>query len=109
MSPRTDAFAYGVVAIELLTGLHPLLAREIIDESYGDEELTTAIRQHHDGTAAPPTTATLQGLPSSCKCKWPAEPLGQMALIATKCARLQAKRRVVIREVLPELEDLGQQ
>jgi serine/threonine protein kinase len=32
VSEKTDAFAFGLMTIELLTGLHPTYARELIDE-----------------------------------------------------------------------------
>ena len=37
VSARTDSFAFGVVTIELMTGLHPILVREIIDENLFEE------------------------------------------------------------------------
>ena len=103
VSERTDSFAFGVMAIELMTGLHPILARELIDD-HEFAELPAAIQQLHDGTIAEPTLAGVTSA-SKSKCKWPTEPLGQMALIAAKCSRLQAKRRSTIREVLPELSE----
>ena len=105
VSERTDSFAFGMMAIELMTGLHPLLARELIDNNEF-LELPDAIRQHHDGTIAAPTVTGLPSLPSALKCKWPQEHLNQMALIAAKCSRMQVKHRSTIAEVLPELEGL---
>ena len=106
VSPRTDAFAFGLMAIELLTGLHILLAREVVDDCESTQEIGDAIQQHHDGTIAEPRATGLPHLPTTRKCKWPAEHLGRMALIAAKCARTQVKRRAAISEVLPQLEEL---
>ena len=85
-----------MIAIELLTGAHPIVARELIDDNEF-AELPDAIQQQHD-----------EGTPvaSKSKCKWPQGPFSRVALIAAKCSRTQAKRRSTIEEVLPELEEL---
>jgi hypothetical protein len=44
VSTRTDAFAYGIIVIEVLTGLSPTSARELVDESLF-EELPELIRE----------------------------------------------------------------
>jgi hypothetical protein len=33
MNEKTDAYAFGLVAIELLTGLYPRHARELVDDT----------------------------------------------------------------------------
>jgi serine/threonine protein kinase len=48
VSARTDAFAFGIMAIELLTGLHPAMARELVGSNLF-EELPQVIQRHHDG------------------------------------------------------------
>ena len=109
VSPRTDAFAFGMVAIELLTGLHPMAVRELIDE-YPFEQLPGIIQQHHDGEAADDSLGTIDGIdtPSSPKCEWPLGLLGQLALMAAKCSRPQSTMRTAISEVLPELEEAAE-
>ena len=91
------------MAIELITGLHPVAVRGLIDDNVF-EELAGAIEQHHDGTAEEAEDLTGLHMPSSCKCAWPPALLSQMALIAAKCSRTQAKLRSTIGAVLPELE-----
>ena len=56
VSARTDSFAYGIMTLELLTGLHPIVARDLVDDSLF-EDLPTRIQQHHDGTAELPAVS----------------------------------------------------
>ena len=105
VSARTDSFAFGMIAIELLTGLHPLVVRELIDENES-ECLAGLIEQHHDGEAAAPEGVAGLDTPSSAKCEWPRALLGEMCLLASRCARKEGRLRATIAEVLPELERL---
>ena len=78
VSHLTDSFAFGIVIVELLTSLHPVVVREICDDSLF-EELPTRIKQHHDGSIEVPASsaaavADLNARPV-IKCTWPAEPL----------------------------------
>jgi hypothetical protein len=95
VSTRTDAFAYGIVMIELMASLSPTSVRkEIVDDSVFDE-IPAMIRECHD-------KAVKQGT----GCEWPVLILEQMGVLVAKCTFLQAKRRATIAEVLPELEAL---
>ena len=93
--------------IELLTGLHPVVAREVVDDSLY-EELPRFIEQYHNGEAAVPTAsaAAVKVAQSASKCKWPPGPLQEMSILAAKCARLQVRLRCTIADILPELEKL---
>jgi hypothetical protein len=103
--------------IELLTGLDPVAVRELIDESLF-EELPEMIRQHHDAKVEPEDESsagaveegnqekTRKKKPPTPKCTWPDAPLQQLSTMAAKCVRKEAKRRVTIADVLPELEEL---
>ena len=134
VSPRTDSFALGecgvgfskrialhayclshactptqgIVIIELITGLHPVVVRELVDESFF-EELPDVIKQHYDGNAAMPalSAAQVESPQFFQKCVWPDSALQQLSVIAAKCCRLQTKVRSTIAEVLPALEELG--
>jgi hypothetical protein len=97
--------------MELLTGLYPIVVREIVDDSLF-EELPTLLQQVHKGDTPIPVSSAaamqaLEATPSCRSCKWPAKPLQKMCIVAAKCARLQAKMRTTIAEVLPELEQLA--
>jgi serine/threonine protein kinase len=104
VSARTDAFAFGIMAIELLTGLHPAMARELVDNNLF-EELPLKIQEHHDGK--PHELAVVRGSKPARKCKWPAAPLKQMSVVAAKCVRPQPRHRTTIADVLPELESIS--
>jgi serine/threonine protein kinase len=101
VSARTDAFAFGIMAIELLTGLHPAMVRELVDTNLF-EELPQMIQKLHDGK--PHELTVIRGPKAIRKCKWPAAPLKRMSAIAARCVRLQPKLRATVADELPELE-----
>ena len=96
------------MSIELLTGLHPTVAREIVDDTLF-EELPALIERYHDGEAEPPaaSAAAVQGAQLSTKCRWPPAPLRELSAMAAKCVRLQVTHRTTIADVLPDLERLA--
>ena len=104
VSARTDAFAFGIMAIELLTGLHPAMVRELVDSNLF-EELPQMIQKLHDGK--PHDLAVVRGSKPVRTCKWPAAPLKRMSMVAAKCVRLQPRLRTTIADVLPELESIS--
>ena len=102
-----DEMDESVMMIELLTGLHPMVVRQLVDESLF-EELPGVIKQYHDGRAPLPREAEkLKDLPTALRCVWPAIPLTSLSHIAARLTRLQPKMRARIAEVLPELEELA--
>jgi serine/threonine protein kinase len=80
VSERTDSFAFGIVIIELLTGLHPVIVREIVDESLF-EELPALVQQYHDGKSPvlAVSAAAVKSPHVAPKCRWPIGPLKQLA------------------------------
>jgi serine/threonine protein kinase len=95
VSCRTDAFAFGIVMIELMASLTPTAVRtDIIDDAIFDE-IPALIQEFHD-----------KAVKDRKGCEWPPLILEQLGVLAAKCCYLQAKRRAAISEVLPELEAL---
>ena len=95
------------MVMELITGLHPVAVREVVDDSLF-EDLPSLIKQHHDGEAVAPaaSSSALMVEPVSPKCEWPAAPLQALASVAARCGRTQVSLRTPIATVLPELEQL---
>ena len=60
LSPRTDSFAFGIIAIELLTGKGPKMARGLVDDSLFEElpGLQSLFAQHNQFQ----TMSALEGL-----------------------------------------------
>jgi hypothetical protein len=87
--------------IELLTGLSPVAARNVVDDAL-PEEAPGLIREHHDIATA---NARAAGKGREV-CVWPTAPLKTLSSIAAKCTFLQQKRRVTVAAVLPELEQV---
>ena len=119
VSPRTDAFAYGIVTIELITGLHPVAARELIEE-YEPDELPDLIKRFHDGdtrlekeiakaaSARGGSRGWQQQYKPRARCVWPPAALDIVTSIAVRTSYLRPKRRAEVRDILPELEELLQ-
>jgi serine/threonine protein kinase len=107
VSPRTDAFAFGIMGIELLTGLHPEEAREVVDDSLF-ETLPAFIGQHHNGEIDRPafSAAAVKGRPPMPKCEWPDHLLQDVAKVMTKCVRKEPKLRSTTADLLPHLEQV---
>ena len=81
------------------------MVRELIDE-YPFEQLPGRIQQHHNGEVSVPDGGDELGFPASVKCDWPPTLLSELSLVASKCARKEARLRVTVAEVLPKLERL---
>ena len=96
--------------MELITGLHPVAVREVVDDSLF-EDLPSLIKQHHDGSIELPVASAAavadMNARTVIKGTWPAEPLEELAAIAAKCVRSQKAHRATIAEVLPQLERLA--
>ena len=91
--------------IELLTGLHPFAAREIVDDTLF-EQMADLIRAHHDdAVAAADLPLAMASYPSTPQCEWRLKPLQELSTVAAKCVRTQASHRTTIRDVLPSLEE----
>ena len=94
--------------IELVTSLHPVAAREVVDDSLY-EEMPALFRQHHDGEGTTPiaSAAVVRQSPPVARCQWPEMQVQALSTIAARCVRSQAKLRATIAEVLPELERIS--
>jgi serine/threonine protein kinase len=101
VSTRTDSFAYGIMVIELLTGLSPVAVRQFVDDTMYDE-MPQLICQHHDEAESKAKAKVTK----VAVCAWPPELLQALGGVAAKCTFLQHKRRVNIADVLPGLEAL---
>ena len=100
------------MAIELMTGLHPTAARELVEDSTS-EELASIIGRYHDGdkvvhqqmAEAAAARGAGKGQRPSVRCRWPAEALEALTAITVRTVHLlPAKHRATLQEVLPELE-----
>ena len=97
--------------VEMITGLHPFRARELVDDTLY-EEMPALIRAVHDGTtkiankAANGAELATNLYPSSPKTRYPAELLQELSDLAAKCVRLQVTHRCTVSEVLQVLEEL---
>ena len=90
--------------IELLTGLHPVDVREMIDDTLF-EDMKALVCQHHDSEPEP-MDENEEGPPPARKCKWPFEELQALAIVAARCSRPQVSLRTTVAEVGPELDQL---
>ena len=126
-SPHTSLifviFFAGIMVIELLTGLHPVTARELADDCTPDE-LPELIQRYHDADGDTVQRTVVRDLkdmrrevqreaqkPSHKtrpKCKWPRPVLDELSAIAAQLVRSQARRRAFVSDIVPDLEDLMQ-
>jgi serine/threonine protein kinase len=90
VSEKTDSFAFGIVLLELLTGLTPEGTIELhteLDDGIFEEAATNAHRDPRAGG-------------------WPPAVVRALAQVSKQCLRLFAKRRATVKDVLPMLEAL---
>jgi Leucine-rich repeat (LRR) protein len=87
ISVKTDAYAYGVVVCEILTGLNPMAKPlpVLISDALEEGGLESVLDK---------------------KCTWDSEIVHELASIAARCSRVSKLRRKTAQEVLPELEKL---
>jgi serine/threonine protein kinase len=85
-SEKTDAYAFGIILLELLTGK---LSIEVASMNYEDEDL-------HENMAARHTDATAGA--------WAAGAVEAMAKASRACLEFRSQKRASVRSVLPALE-----
>lgn len=109
VSEKTDAFALGIVIIELLISdcydrkmSFPLAARGLVNE-YGAEDLAEAIKQKQKATETNPSLK-----PSTWRSSAAAKRAAKALIdVACQCTRPSSKRQVPS-QVLPQLQAAGQ-
>ena len=106
VSEKTDAFAFGVVLIELLVCdcfdrpmSLPLAARGLVDETEGADELAAAIKLKQKATETEPSLA-----PSTWRSSSDAKRAAKLLTdVACACTRVPSKRQAPA-QVLAQLE-----
>jgi hypothetical protein len=124
MNEKTDAFAFGVIMIELLTGLLPQYAREIIDDTLPEDLMGVFKEQHDFALKTKKEQAKFAQAQKEDKKKkrekkllfagkkrrqcgaWPASQLQSAIDIALQSTRAQSRHRLGVGDAIPELEPL---
>ena len=101
-SPRTDSFAFGLLIIELLSGLTPVEAREMVDGAVSSNEIPELIGEHH-GEQISHGFASFTD-PRNPMCRWPEEAVQQLGVLAASCVRKEAELRAELGSVVADLE-----
>jgi serine/threonine protein kinase len=112
VSEKTDAFALGIIMIELLCGSSPdqtqstaMCAREWVDEQYSPVEFLTILktqRQKAEEAFAPGKEKASQRQGHSCE--WPEAAFEELSALALECTQPAPRRRLTVRDALPTLE-----
>lgn len=87
VSEKTDAFAFGIVLIELITDLNGFQSRALFESDQTGLEKLAA----HKGAAAH---------------HWPMGTLKRLSELVDRCCETKANRRCTITEILPSVEVL---
>lgn len=93
ISAKLDSFAFGVVLLELLTGLPPL------DEDRSESDLLSYIQENCDDDDISSFLDKRAG-------NWDIKVANTVYFISKKCVELLKKDRALVSDILPELEKL---
>jgi serine/threonine protein kinase len=88
VSEKLDAYSFGVVCLELLTGAP---ASHVLGGLFDDPGYFQNAQRYADAQAG----------------AWPAAAVSALAAVAEGCVEFRARSRVTVREVLPKLEALA--
>jgi hypothetical protein len=123
MNEKTDAFAFGVIIVELLTGLLPQYCRELIDDTL-PEDLPMVFKAQHDFAQKTKKQQTEYARLEKANQKnredrlkfpgkkrrqcgaWPPNQMDDAIKLATKATRAQSRHRLGVGKAIPELEQL---
>jgi hypothetical protein len=88
LSEKTDAYALGIVLLELLTGLYHM---DIVEPLYEGPEFFQSAHRQADAKAG----------------AWPPRAAKGLVAVAQKCCELRVRDRATVRAVRPQLQALA--
>jgi serine/threonine protein kinase len=112
VSEKTDAFALGIIMIELLCGSSPdqtqstaMCAREWVDEQYSPAEFLQILRsQRQQAEEAYPLGKKKANGRQGHSCEWPEAAFEELSVLALECTQPAPRRRITVCDALPKLQ-----
>jgi hypothetical protein len=100
-SDKTDSYAFGVVVLELLTGLGP---KQVVGMMYDDAYFFSSLGEHKDVRAESGSAGAAEAAGP-----WPAKLVSGLAATAVKLLEFRPRNRARVRDVLPRLKALSRE